>query len=101
MKTVQLFNIQNFKRLTDLIDSSIMSVDAIKQEIQNMIGEKLEVTWKDVTFEFSQYKNTDIKLIRLSKERSLGSQKKVREREGTHWEMPLGDKLWTPQGRST
>ncbi len=30
--------------------------------------EKLEVTWKDVGFEFSQHKNTDLKLIRLSEE---------------------------------
>jgi len=30
--------------------------------------EKLEVTWKDVTFEFTQHKNTDLKLIRLSEE---------------------------------
>jgi dynein heavy chain len=29
---------------------------------------KLEETWKDVTFEFSQHKNTDLKLIRLSEE---------------------------------
>lgn len=29
---------------------------------------KLEETWKDVTFEFSNHKNTDIKLIRLSEE---------------------------------
>ena len=29
---------------------------------------KLEETWKDITFEFSQHKNTDIKLIRISEE---------------------------------
>ena len=29
---------------------------------------KLEETWKDVTFEFTTHKNTDIKLIRLSEE---------------------------------
>ncbi len=29
---------------------------------------KLEGTWKDVPFEFSQHKNTDLKLIRLSEE---------------------------------
>ena len=29
---------------------------------------KLEETWKDVTFEFSLHKNTDLKLIRISEE---------------------------------
>jgi dynein heavy chain len=29
---------------------------------------KLEETWKDVVFEFSQHKNTDLKLIRLGEE---------------------------------
>jgi hypothetical protein len=29
---------------------------------------KLEEIWKDVTFEFSQHKNTDLKLIKLSEE---------------------------------
>lgn len=29
---------------------------------------KLEDTWKDVTFEFTALKNTDIKLIKLSEE---------------------------------
>jgi len=29
---------------------------------------KLEETWKDITFEFSQHKNTDLKLIRISEE---------------------------------
>jgi dynein heavy chain len=29
---------------------------------------KLEETWKDIAFEFSQHKNTDIKLIKISEE---------------------------------
>lgn len=55
--------------LTKYVEDVEEITDQARQEAKmEKTLEKLEVTWKDVTFEFTQHKNTDIKLIRLSEE---------------------------------
>jgi dynein heavy chain, axonemal len=55
--------------LTKYVEDVEEITDQARQEAKmEKTLEKLEVTWKDVTFEFTQHKNTDLKLIRLSEE---------------------------------